>query len=116
MTFSLNTEDHYLLHHNYLMSAPKSVSTLQPSLLHLTVTGLSNELATGPYQEVYQLQLHSDNIALFVLLKSGECRGRFSDNGFVVTKPITELKFYSKDHLELAQLQNCISVRSYSKL
>ena len=116
MTFSLNTEDHSLLHHNYLMSAPKSVSTLQPSLLHLTVTGLSNELATGPYQEVYQLQLHSDNIALFVLLKSGECRGRFSDNGFVVTKPITELKFYSKDHLELAQLQNCISVRSYSKL
>ena len=116
LSFSLSRPDSSLLHDNHLMSAPRSLSTLQPAHLLLTVTGLSNEVGAGPYLEVYNLQLHSDNIALYVLLTSGECRGRFSDNGFVVTKQVTELKFHSKDHLDLAQLQNCVSVRSYTKL
>ena len=97
------------------MASPRAVSTLQPAHIRLTVTGRSNELAVGPYREIYNLQLTTDNIALYVLLTSGKCRGRFSDNGFLVTQETMELQFYSKDYLETAELQNCISVRSYSK-
>ena len=81
--------------------------------IDVMVTGRSNELVAGPYVEVYSLSLLSDNIALFVTLSSGECRGRFSDNGFLVTGAITHIKFLSKEFISVEQLQNCVSLRHY---
>ena len=97
------------------MSPPRAVSSLQPAHIRLTVTGRSNEVAAGPYREIYNIQLTTDNVALYVLLTSGECDGRFSDNGFMVTQEVVELQFLSKDYLDTAELQNCASVRSYGK-
>ena len=79
------------------------------------VTGRNNDVVTGPYVEVYNLSLLSDNIALFVALSSGECRGRFSDNGFLVTESVTDIKFFSKDFISVEQLQNCVSLRHYKR-
>ena len=115
LSFRLLTATNRLEHENYLMSPPRAVSSLQPAHIRLTVTGRSNEVAAGPYREIYNIQLTTDNVALYVLLTSGECDGRFSDNGFLVTQEMMELQFLSKDYLETAELQNCISVRSYSK-
>ena len=115
LSFRLLTATNRLEHENYLMSPPRAVSSLQPAHIRLTVTGRSNEVAAGPYREIYNIQLTTDNVALYVLLTSGECDGRFSDNGFMVTQEVVELQFLSKDYLDTAELQNCVSVRSYSK-
>ena len=82
----------------------------------MTVTGRDNSVVSGLYVETYNLDLESDNIALYVTLSSGECDGRFSDNGIIVTQNVTKLKFFSKDYLSVEELQSCVSVRSYNKL
>ena len=66
--------------------------------------------------EIYNLELVSNNIALFVTLSQGECQGRFSENGFHITKPVKNIQFLSKDYLNVEELQNCISVRQYNKI
>ena len=83
--------------------------------IDVMVTGRSNEVLPGPYVEVYNLTLVSDNIALFVTLSSGECRGRFSDNGFLVTRSITDINFLSKEIISVEQLQNCVSLTHYKR-
>ena len=88
-------------------------------------------MVSGPYVETYNLELVADSIALFVTLTSGECRGRrvstlstistylniyisrFSDNGFLVTGPITKLSFYSRQQTSVEQLQNCVALTHY---
>ena len=94
----------------------QTISTLQAALLSVTVTGYDNSVVSGPYVETYNLDLESDNIALYVTLSSGDCDGRFSDNGLIVTRNVTKLKFFSKDYLSVEELQNCVSVRSYQKI
>ena len=83
--------------------------------IDVMVTGRDNEVVTSPYVEVYSLSLLSDNMALFVTLTSGECRGRFSDNGFLVTSAVTHIKFFSKEFISMEQLQNCVSLRHYKR-
>ena len=38
---------------------------------------------------------------------------RFSDNGFLVTGPITKLSFYSRQQTSVEQLQNCVGLTHY---
>ena len=83
--------------------------------IDVMVTGRSNEVVTSPYVEVYSLSLLSDNMALFVTLSSGECRGRFSVNGFLVTLAVTHIKFFSKEFIIAEKLQNCVSLRHYKR-
>ena len=88
-------------------------------------------MVSSPYVETYSLELVADSLALFVTLTSGECRGRrvstvytnytiyniyisrFSDNGFLVTGPITHLSFYSRQQISVEQLQNCVALTHY---
>ena len=92
------------------------IPTLQPSEVSVSVTGLSNTVGPGgPYVETYDLDLVTSNIALFVSLSPGHCRGRFSDNGFISIQNVTKLQFHSKTYISVEELQNCISVRIYNK-
>ena len=92
------------------------IPTLQPSEVSVTVTGLSNTIGPdGPYVETYDLDLVTSDITLFVSLSPGNCKGRFSDNGFITTQNVTKLQFYSKTYTSVEELQNCISVRKYNK-
>ena len=96
----------------------QSLLGLQPTNVRVTSVHLDNDLSSvsGPYVQQYSVSLQADNVALFVTLNTdAECEGRFSENGFHMTRLTLEkmIKFYSKDYLSESELINCISVRSY---
>ena len=81
----------------------------------MTDVYLDNDLSSlsGPYVQQWRVTIATDNVALFVTLASGECDGRFSDNGFHLVDSDKVVRFLSKDYLQEAELRNCISLMSY---
>jgi len=59
------------------------------------------------------IELRSTSIALYVWLDAVGFPGRFSDNGFLMTKPSASVMFYSWTKIEsLDRFESSLSVRT----
>jgi len=114
VTFHLYSEGEDLLSENYLMAPPRSVS-LRAHNIRASVTGLVNQVPTGPYVESYTITVEADNIALFVWLEATGLRGRFSDNGFILNTQVREVVFLSREFISNNLLEEALTVRAYNK-
>lgn len=79
---------------------------------------------TEEKSNVHEIDLTTDGIALFVWLSAGKIRGRFSDNGFVMTERQIRVTFTSDLSVTSDQLRsnltatclNCLSKHHYSPM
>ena len=74
-----------------------------------------NKVTTGPYVESYTVSVEADNIALYVWLEATGLRGRFSDNGFLLTTQVREVVFLSREFISNKVLEESLNVRAYNK-
>ncbi|KAH7951364.1 hypothetical protein HPB52_008221 [Rhipicephalus sanguineus] len=65
-----------------------------------------------PY--TYQVDLSTDNVAVFVWLDSQRLSGRFSDNGFLLREPAKEVLFHTSDNVTAEQLREAIAIYTVS--
>ena len=61
---------------------------------------------------IYEIDLKSEAIAPFVWLEARGIKGRFSDNGFLMTGTHRKVTFYSWDEVSVESLRQSLSVRS----
>ncbi|XP_075550187.1 beta-mannosidase-like [Dermacentor variabilis] len=78
-----------------------------------SVTGpFSSDLEPSVY--TYNVELLTDNVALFVWLDSQALSGRFSDNGFLLKEAAKVVQFRTSDSVTPEQLQGTIVIYSVS--
>ena len=62
----------------------------------------------------YEVDVMTDNVALFVWLSVGDIRGWFSDNGFLMISPNITVTFYAANNVTLNSLMRRLTVTSLS--
>ncbi|XP_054926478.1 beta-mannosidase-like [Dermacentor andersoni] len=78
-----------------------------------SVTGpTSSDLEPDAYK--YDVQIRTDNVALFVWLDSRAVRGRFSDNGFLLKDPVKMVQFRTSEGVMSEQLHEAITIYTMS--
>ncbi|XP_065302863.1 beta-mannosidase-like isoform X2 [Dermacentor albipictus] len=78
-----------------------------------SVTGpFSSDLEPSVYK--YNVELLTDNVALFVWLDAQALSGRFSDNGFLLKESAKVVQFRTPDSVTPEQLQGAIVIYSVS--
>ncbi|XP_043477175.1 beta-mannosidase [Leptopilina heterotoma] len=70
---------------NYVYPSPLKTISLPPANVKMEVNPKSLPGKMANYSD-YEIELTSDNIALFVWLEMGSLKGRFSENGFHILK------------------------------
>jgi len=110
-----------LVSQNHLFSPPRGLvgpgedigTGLQLPSLALRVLGTSNQLIEGPYVENYEVEVSTDNLALFVWVEAIGIKGRFSDNGFHLTSPTKIITFLAKEYTSVEELEQSLQIRAY---
>ncbi|XP_072144459.1 beta-mannosidase-like [Dermacentor andersoni] len=102
--------------------APEAyVLPVQPGDALLRQATITVSSVTGPFSSylepsvyTYNVELLTDNVALFVWLDSQALSGRFSDNGFLLKDPAKVVQFRTSDSVTPEQLQGAIVIYSVS--
>uniref|UniRef100_V5GTZ4 Beta-mannosidase B n=1 Tax=Anoplophora glabripennis TaxID=217634 RepID=V5GTZ4_ANOGL len=81
----------------------KSSRVQQPKLQLSGVTKQSDE-------GIYEIEITTDNIALFVWLDTNKIKGRFSDNGFLQVNESRKVYFYSEEETTAEDLQKDLTI------
>ncbi|XP_059478793.1 beta-mannosidase [Neocloeon triangulifer] len=64
------------------------------------------------YVQVFDIQITTDNVAPFVWLDAADAKGRFSDNGFILTNSTKTVQYYALETLTAADLQAKLTITS----
>lgn len=59
---------------------------------------------------VFEIDIQTDRIALFVWLSIKDIRGLFSDNGFLQVTPTKMVFFYAEETTTVANVENSLTV------
>ncbi|KAL1417940.1 hypothetical protein MTO96_006007 [Rhipicephalus appendiculatus] len=96
----------------YVLPAPLADANLTEATIKvISVTGpLSPDYE--PY--TYQVDLSTDNVAVFVWLDSQHLSGRFSDNGFLLREPDKAVLFRTAENVTAEQLRDAIAIYTVS--
>nr|XP_050035730.2 beta-mannosidase-like [Dermacentor andersoni] len=91
---------------------PSSVESLE-GVVHTSIREQPEREATNTTEakaNVHKVDLSTDGVALFVWLSAGKIRGRFSDNGFVMTERQLSVTFTSDLSVTSEQLRSNLTV------
>ncbi|XP_070394202.1 beta-mannosidase-like isoform X2 [Dermacentor albipictus] len=98
----------------YVLPAKPNRALLRPATIKVwSVAGpTSSDLEPDAYK--YDVELRTDNVALFVWLDSRAVRGRFSDNGFLLKDPVKMVQFRTSEGVTSEQLHEAITIYTMS--
>lgn len=63
-----------------------------------------------PYQNIYEIEIASDNIAAFVWLDAHNLDGKFSENGFFMMESTKSVYFYPEKDYKIHEIRDNIDV------
>ncbi|XP_062838485.1 beta-mannosidase isoform X1 [Anolis carolinensis] len=108
VTFSLEGQDQLCNPSNhYFLSSPKDAVGLKNPQLHVSVSQGGDH---------FRLLLEATAIAPFVWLDAGNIRGRFSDNGFLLTEKQKVILFYPWETISAKELEKSLSLTSLTDI
>lgn len=61
-------------------------------------------------EDIYEIKISSDRIALFVWLDSKNVNGRFSENGFLQYTPDKKIQFYADSNTTAEEVLESLSI------
>ncbi|XP_049271944.1 beta-mannosidase-like [Rhipicephalus sanguineus] len=96
----------------YVLPAPLADATLMQATIK--VRSVTGPLFPDREPYTYQLDLSTDNVAVFVWLDSQHLSGHFSDNGFLLREPTKAVLFHTSDNVTAEQLREAIAVYTVS--
>ncbi|KAJ8985911.1 hypothetical protein NQ317_010668 [Molorchus minor] len=91
--------DNYVLPDKIKNSVPQ-----EPSVEIGSVKRISDD------EEIYEINITTDKIALFVWLESGAIRGKFSENGFLQVTSERTVYFYSEESTSEDELKQVLTI------
>ena len=94
--------------HNFLFPQPLKNLT---DFTAPTITIVSIKLVPAT-ENVFQIQLETDGVAVFVWLEAGDFLGYFSSNGFLMVSPTKSIDFIAQENITVEQLQEALTVVS----
>ncbi|XP_049828728.1 beta-mannosidase-like [Schistocerca gregaria] len=94
----------------FLSEINSAIGISDPSLNITSVTGPYQVSGSDTY--TYNITVSSNAIAPFVWLEAENINGFFSDNGFIILQPVTELQFYTTQETTAEELESALSVTS----
>lgn len=94
-----------------LPNEPKYLA-VSPATIHVTSVSGPTSSTSMPGFKVFDVQLQTDNIALFVWLNAHNVSGHFSDNGFLLKDPRTTVQFYTRQNVTADDLEDILTVKS----
>ncbi|KAJ9591465.1 hypothetical protein L9F63_002071 [Diploptera punctata] len=94
--------------HNFLFPQPlkKLMNFTAPDITVASVSLAPNS------QNVFEIELKTDKIALFVWLEAYNIPGHFSSNGFLMVKPNISITFVTKYNVDINKLHEAITIFS----
>ncbi|XP_049271945.1 beta-mannosidase [Rhipicephalus sanguineus] len=96
----------------YVLPAALADATLMQATIK--VRSVTGPLFPDYEPYTYQVDLSTDNVAVFVWLDSQRLSGRFSDNGFLLREPAKEVLFHTSDNVTAEQLREAIAIYTVS--
>ncbi|CAH0400553.1 unnamed protein product [Chilo suppressalis] len=98
--------------HNYVFPKPlKTVKGLSQPDIQITVSKQTQTVTNNKHK--YTVRIHVNRVVLFLWLEAEDIRGKFQDNGFIVTTPSLRVTFISSDDLLPQALQKKITCQYY---
>lgn len=97
---------------NFLLPMdPKYISLPEASINVSSVLGPTAS-PSKPDVKTFEIQLRTDNIALFVWLNAHSVTGHFSDNGFLMKDRVCTVQFYTRENVTAHSLEEALTVSS----
>ncbi|CAG9789387.1 unnamed protein product [Diatraea saccharalis] len=112
LRFSLRADGVKSSPYNYVFPKPlKTVKGLSQTNIKVTVT---KQIKSINNEYRYTVRIHVDRIVLFLWLEVDEhIKGKFQNNGFIVTTPNLRVNFISSDDIQAQELQRKITYQYY---